>query len=250
MNYVFEATVRYLFRRVPRRAREAQRVLTEAEGRPSDEAGDARNIYINASDGGVAAYHIDQVIIDGLADLKAATTVLPLDAMVADAPPFVGREPELRQIAEVLSGADDGASSSIVVVSGPPGVGKTALVREAATAAHAAGRFSHVLFVDLRGYADDPDDRVQPEAVLSKLLILLGIEDADIAPIRQSRLSNISSASMSLWQKESRSCCGSITQVIDRSSTRSGRPVRSIGSPLLRGKRSATYRSHKSSMST
>lgn len=127
----------------------------------------------------MAASHIDQVIIDGLADLKAATTVLPLDAMVADAPPFVGREPELRLIAEVLSGADDGANS-IVVVSGPPGVGKTALVREAATAAHAAGRFSQVLFVDLRGYASDPDDRVQPEAVLSKLLLLLGIEDADI----------------------------------------------------------------------
>jgi tetratricopeptide (TPR) repeat protein len=155
--------------------------LTEADGRPSDEDGDARNIYITASEGGVAAYHIDQVIIDGLADLKAATTVLPLDAMVADAPPFVGREPELRQIAEVLSVADDGSSSSIVVVSGPPGVGKTALVREAATAAHAVGRFSQVLFVDLRGYADDPDDRVQSEAVLSKLLLLLGIEDADIA---------------------------------------------------------------------
>ena len=155
--------------------------MTEAEGRPTNEAGDARNIYINASDGGVAAYHIDQVIIDGLADLQAATTVLPLDAMVADALPFVGRQSELGQIADALSGTADDASSSIVVVSGPPGVGKTALVREAATAAHAAGRFSHVLFVDLRGYADDPDDRVQPEAVLSKLLILLGIEDADIA---------------------------------------------------------------------
>jgi hypothetical protein len=129
----------------------------------------------------VAAYHIDQVIIDGLADLKAATTVLPLDAMLVDAPPFVGREPELRQIGEVLSVADDGSSSSIVVVSGPPGVGKTALVREAATAAHSAGRFSQVLFADLRGYADDPDDRVQPVAVLSKLLLLLGVEDADIA---------------------------------------------------------------------
>ena len=53
-------------------------------------------------------------------------------------------------------------------------------MREAATAAHAAGRFSQVLFVDLRGYASDPDDRVQPEAVLSTLLLLLGIEDADI----------------------------------------------------------------------
>ena len=155
--------------------------MTEAEGRPSDESGDTpQTIYINATDGAVAAYHIDTVIIDGLADLKAATSVLPLDAMVADAPPFVGRESELGRIAEALSGADD-AVNSIVVVSGPPGVGKTALIREGVTAAHAAGRFGYVLFVDLRGYADEPDDRVQPEAVLSKLLLLLGIEDADIA---------------------------------------------------------------------
>lgn len=57
--------------------------MTEAEGRLNDKAGDTpQNIYINATDGGVAAYRIDKVIIDGLAELKAATTVLPLDAMV------------------------------------------------------------------------------------------------------------------------------------------------------------------------
>lgn len=156
--------------------------MTEAEGRRlDDEDGAAQNIYINATDGGVAAYRIDQVIIDGLAELQAAATVLPLDAMVADAAPFVGRESELARLADVLSGEGDDPSSSIVVVSGPPGVGKTALVRQAATAAAATGRFDHVLFVDLRGYADDPNDRVQPAVVLSKLLILLGIEDAEIA---------------------------------------------------------------------
>ena len=151
------------------------------EGRRPDAGGAARNIYINASNGGVAAYRIDQVIIDGLAELQAAATVLPLAALVVEPTPFVGRESELTRIADLLSGSDGDPSSGIVVVSGPPGVGKTALVRQAATAAAAAGRFDHVLFVDLRGYADDPNARVQPAVVLSKLLILLGVEDAEIA---------------------------------------------------------------------
>lgn len=151
----------------------------EATGRRLDD-GAARNIYINATDGGVAAYRIDQVIIDGLAELQAATTVLPLEALIVEATPFVGRQSELTRIADLMSGSGD-SPSSIVVVSGPPGVGKTALVRQAAIAAEVAGRFDHVLFVDLRGYADDPNARVQPAAVLSKLLVLLGVEDAEIA---------------------------------------------------------------------
>lgn len=161
--------------------------MSGADGGLTSGSGDTpQNIYIHATDGGVAAYRIDKVIIDGLADLKAATTVLPLDAMANEDPPFVGRESELGRVAEAMLGADD-VAHSIVVVSGPPGVGKTALVREAATAAGADGRFSQVLFVDLRGYADDPDDRVQPVAMLSKLLLLLGMQDGDIAtdPARQ-----------------------------------------------------------------
>jgi len=153
----------------------------EVEGRGFADEGAARNIYINATHGGVAAYRIDQVIIDGLAELRAATTVLPLEALVVEPTPFVGRESELTRIADLMSGSSDSPSSGIVAVSGPPGVGKTALVRQAATAAAAAGRFEYVLFVDLRGYADDPAVRVQPAVVLSKLLILLGVEDDEIA---------------------------------------------------------------------
>lgn len=152
-------------------------MIEEAKGPRADDG--ARNIYINATDGGVAAYRIDQVIIDGLAELQASATVLPLGALVPEPTPFVGRETELTRVADLLSGQDERPSSGIVVVSGPPGVGKTALVRQAATAA--AGRFNHVLFVDLRGYAADPNARVQPAVVLSKLLILLGVEDAQIA---------------------------------------------------------------------
>jgi tetratricopeptide (TPR) repeat protein len=155
--------------------------VTDGTVQPGDASNESRQVIkIQASDGGVAAYHIDQVIVEGLAALKAATTVLPLEAMADVASPFVGRETELRQVGELLSADGEAANSSIVVVSGPPGVGKTALVREASKAARENGQFSHVLFVDLRGYEQDPDARVQPDAVLSKLLLLFGVDDADI----------------------------------------------------------------------
>lgn len=150
----------------------------EAEGHRLED-GAAQNIYINATEGGVAAYRIEQLIIDGLAELQSATIVLPLEALVAEPMPFIGREFELTRITELMTGSGEGPNSGIVVVSGPAGVGKTALVRQAATAA--AGRFEHVLFVDLRGYANDPAVRVQPAVVFSKLLILLGIEDDEVA---------------------------------------------------------------------
>lgn len=159
--------------------------MTEADGTPSAPSvpgvgGDAQNIYITATDGSVAAYNIETLIIDGLADLKAATTVLPLDALVDDDAPFVGRDIEMTRVTEALSDAGDDAAN-IVVVSGPPGVGKSALMRQAATAAKAAGRFKQVLFVDLRGYADVLEDWVLPAIVLTKLLLLLGITDEDVA---------------------------------------------------------------------
>jgi tetratricopeptide (TPR) repeat protein len=154
--------------------------LTGAEGSPREGSGDIQQINIHASHGGVAAWNIGTVVVDGLAELKAATTVLPLEALVNDDPPFVGRDLEKSEIAGLLAAADEG-SANIIVVSGPPGVGKSALARQAATTAQAAGRFGQVLFVDLRGYAENPEERVVPAIVLSKLLLLLGIADEDIA---------------------------------------------------------------------
>lgn len=155
--------------------------MTDPARQSGQADGEHRNVQISASDGGVAAYHIDQVIVEGVAEVKAATTVLPIEAMVTDGPPFVGRESELGRVAKLLS--DEGeASDNILVVSGPPGVGKTALLGQSARAAHAAGQFGRVLFADLRGYEDDPDARVQPDAVLSRLLLLLGV-DGDDMPI-------------------------------------------------------------------
>ena len=84
----------------------------EVEGRRPDAGGAARNIYINASNGGVAAYRIDQVIIDGLAELQAAATVLPLAALVVEPTPFVGRESELTSPLAPMSAARSASSLS------------------------------------------------------------------------------------------------------------------------------------------
>jgi Mrp family chromosome partitioning ATPase len=97
-------------------------------------------------------------------ELRASALVLPIEAMVAGGPPFVGREVELEGVGAALGAAGD-AQHSIVVVSGPPGVGKTALLRQAAAAARAAAQFEHVLFVDMRGYEDDPANRVHADGV-------------------------------------------------------------------------------------
>lgn len=146
---------------------------------PGDTGG-VTNVYnISATDGAVAAYNIETLIIDGLADLKAAATVLPLDALTNDDPPFVGRDLELTRVVEALTADGDGAANPLIV-SGPPGVGKSALVRQAATAARASGRFSQVIFVDLRGYAENPEEQALPAIVWSKLLLLLGVADDDI----------------------------------------------------------------------
>lgn len=153
--------------------------MTSSASQPDQQGVGPHDVHISASGGSVAAYHIDQVINQGVAEVKAATTVLPIEAMVTGGPPFVGRESELGRVAELLS-VEGEPADNMLVVSGPPGVGKTALLDKSARAAYAAGHFSRVLFVDLRGYEDDPDARVQPDAVLSKLLLLLGVDDDDI----------------------------------------------------------------------
>jgi tetratricopeptide (TPR) repeat protein len=121
------------------------------------------------------------VIGQAARDLRTSARVLPIEAMVADVPPFVGRETQLDGVGAALGAAGD-PQHSIVIVSGPPGVGKTALLRQAATAAHAADDFEYVLFVDMRGYDEDPANRVRADAVFYPLLRSLGVDNDDIPP--------------------------------------------------------------------
>ncbi|MBT0993561.1 helix-turn-helix domain-containing protein [Cellulomonas sp. DKR-3] len=80
-----------------------------------------------------------------------------LPRAVAD---FTGRGRERELVAAHLASGTAAGSSPVVVVSGPPGFGKTALAVTVATelAAAEAGGFDEVHFVDLRGYTTRPMD--------------------------------------------------------------------------------------------
>ncbi|MEZ7125191.1 BTAD domain-containing putative transcriptional regulator [Nonomuraea sp. AD125B] len=95
----------------------------------------------------------------------------------ADVVRFAGREDSLRELDRLLSG--EAASVSIAVVTGPPGVGKTAL----------ATRWSHrrmslfpdgQLYIDLHGHS--PGEPVTSMQALHQLLYGLGVAQDAIPP--------------------------------------------------------------------
>jgi tetratricopeptide (TPR) repeat protein len=88
--------------------------------------------------------------------------------------PFVARDREARVLDESIFGSS-GESLPIAVVTGPPGVGKTALVVD--WSRRALRRFPHgVLYVDLRGWG--PDRPLTPEEVLPAWLRVFGMDPA------------------------------------------------------------------------
>ncbi|WSW41026.1 NB-ARC domain-containing protein [Streptomyces canus] len=86
---------------------------------------------------------------------------------------FVGRRDALQQLDALLrAGSPD--ASTVALVDGAPGVGKTALVLR--WAHQVAGQFADgVLYADLRGYDAQPP--LAPESVLRRFLRALGIPD-------------------------------------------------------------------------
>jgi tetratricopeptide (TPR) repeat protein len=88
--------------------------------------------------------------------------------------PFVAREPESGALDEVILGSR-GEAVPIAVVTGPPGVGKTALAVD--WSYRALRRFPDgVLYVDLRGWS--PDRPVTAEEVLPAWLRVFGMDPA------------------------------------------------------------------------
>lgn len=63
--------------RSPRRGADARKRLTsmEIEGTRRDSSG--QDIRISAKDGGVAAYRIDKVVVEGVSESKVATELFP-----------------------------------------------------------------------------------------------------------------------------------------------------------------------------
>ncbi|MEV4754543.1 BTAD domain-containing putative transcriptional regulator [Micromonospora sp. NPDC049559] len=90
---------------------------------------------------------------------------------------FVGRVGPVRELVAQLT-PDEGAHAiPLVIVTGPPGVGKTAV------ALHVAHRLKSVypdgqLYVNLQGYSPDPP--LAPAVVLARFLAVLGVPAAQI----------------------------------------------------------------------
>jgi tetratricopeptide (TPR) repeat protein len=87
-----------------------------------------------------------------------------------DTPYFTGREEILEQLDELMTA--EGSKVDVVALNGPPGIGKTALVKH--WARRRADRFPDgVLYVDLAGYSETP--LVEPHAVMALFLSELGV---------------------------------------------------------------------------
>ncbi|KXK60162.1 hypothetical protein AWW66_20325 [Micromonospora rosaria] len=103
-------------------------------------------------------------------------------SLPGDLADFTGRAEELGRLAEEAESAGRAGAMRIVVVSGPPGVGKTSLVVHAAY--EQARRFPRgSFFVDLRGMDDEPTTLAQ---ALDQLLTALGV--AQLPPSTDARL--------------------------------------------------------------
>jgi DNA-binding SARP family transcriptional activator/tetratricopeptide (TPR) repeat protein len=87
---------------------------------------------------------------------------------------FTGRADLLEQLDVLLS---DDRAAGVVALDGPPGIGKTALLKHWAYLRGARFR-DGVLFVDLAGYSDTP--LAKPHDVLATFLEELGVEPARI----------------------------------------------------------------------
>lgn len=100
---------------------------------------------------------------------------------------FTGRDSDLRWLNDLMSrgaGSDgEPATPAVAVISGPPGLGKTALMLHAAS--KGAEAFPDgVLFFDLRGMDADPP---QPATLLLRLLAALGANEAGVPGDEQAR---------------------------------------------------------------
>ena len=109
----------------------------------------------------------------------------PVCQLPGDTADFVGRADLVSQIHRYLTGGD---GAPVVVLAGPPGVGKTAL------AVHAARRFAGEfpdgqLWVDLRGYSGGA--AMSPTAALSQFLRTLGLPPEQIGLAGLDELSSL-----------------------------------------------------------
>lgn len=93
---------------------------------------------------------------------------------------FTGRDGELRWLGDLVSRGQPGV---VAVVSGPPGLGKTSLMLQAASR-HAGSFPDGLLFLDLRGLDADPP---RPGDLLLRLLTALGVDETQVQGDEEAR---------------------------------------------------------------
>ena len=113
--------------------------------------------------------------LGGTGAVAAAPVALPQLPPVAAG--FTGRGDDLAKLRGVLD--PDGVAGEVAVVTGLPGVGKTALAVKAGQDALYRHWFGAALFIDLHGY---DELKVQPEQVLDALLRALLVPGERIPP--------------------------------------------------------------------
>jgi len=103
-----------------------------------------------------------------------SSDIVPVPAQLpADVQGFTGRRDELMQLDAITAAADSGFGAVIVVITGAPGVGKTALAVNWANR-HMARYIDGQLFVDLHGF-DPAGGTLSPLQVVSRFLRQLGV---------------------------------------------------------------------------
>ncbi len=118
-------------------------------------------------------YYYQAPVRDG----TAAPVVLPVVADVEQPSGFVGREDEVATLLGLLDPSRPAPGP--VVVSGLPGVGKTALAWQVARAAVGRGWFAGgAVFGELHGF--DPKARIEPALVFAPMLQALGVASRDV----------------------------------------------------------------------
>ncbi|MEV6878393.1 tetratricopeptide repeat protein [Amycolatopsis sp. NPDC051128] len=107
---------------------------------------------------------------------RAVAGTTPFTASIDQLPPpvrrFVGRARLVEKLTALVVAGPDQDSVPIINVSGPPGIGKTALALHVAHRLGAHFPDGH-LYVNLRGYTADPP--LPPSAVLIRFLLALGV---------------------------------------------------------------------------